>query len=151
MNPFIFGDYPSIMKKAAGTRIPTFTKYEANLVNGSVDFIGLNHYTTVSVKDKPSSIEKHSRNFDADVEAEISLAVLAADQYPVIPSVLYELLEYLKEAYGNLPVYIQENGQKTQRNGTLNDMSRIEYLHAYIGSVLDAVRNGSDTISPGLS
>ncbi|XP_060182075.1 beta-glucosidase 4-like, partial [Lycium barbarum] len=36
-------------------------------------------------------------------------------------------------------------GQKSQRNGTLNDTPRIEYLHAYIGSVLDAVRNGSNT------
>ncbi|XP_016554915.2 beta-glucosidase 11 isoform X1 [Capsicum annuum] len=145
MNPFIFGDYPSVMKKAAGTRIPTFTKYEAKLVKGSADFIGLNHYTTVFVKYKPSSIEKHSRDFGADVEAEYSLAALKADQYPVIPSGLYELLEYLKEAYSNLPIYIQENGQKTPRNGTLNDTSRIEYLHAYIGSVLDAIRNGSDT------
>ncbi|XP_060178698.1 beta-glucosidase 11-like [Lycium barbarum] len=145
MNPFIFGDYPSIMKKAAGKRIPTFTKYEAKLVKGSVDFIGLNHYTTVSVKGRPSSIEKHSKDFNADMEADFSLAVLAADQYPVIPSGLYELLEYLKEAYGNLPIYIQENGQKSLRNGTLNDMPRIEYLHAYIGSILDAVRNGSNT------
>ncbi|CAN4093070.1 unnamed protein product [Withania somnifera] len=134
MNPFIFGDYPSIMKKAAGTRIPTFTNYEAKLVKGSVDFIGLNHYTTVSVKDKPSSTEKHSRDFGADMEADVSL----------IPSGLYELLEYLKEDYGNLPIYIHENGQKTRRNGTLCDTSRIEYLHAYIGSVLDAIRNGSN-------
>ncbi|KAM3326354.1 beta-glucosidase 11 isoform X2 [Capsicum chacoense] len=80
MNPFIFGDYPSVMKKAAGTRIPTFTEYEAKLVKGSADFIGLNHYTTVFVKDKPSSIEKHSRDFGADVEAEYSLAALKADQ-----------------------------------------------------------------------
>ncbi|KAM3356152.1 beta-glucosidase 11 isoform X2 [Capsicum galapagoense] len=145
MSPFIFGDYPSVMKKAAGTRIPTFTEYEAKLVKGSADFIGLNHYTTVFVKDKPSSIEKHSRDFGADVEAEYSLAAFKADQYPVIPSGLYELLEYLKEAYSNLPIYIQENGQKTPRNGTLNDTSRIEYLHAYIGSVLDAIRNGLDT------
>lgn len=72
MNPFVFGDYPSIMKMAAGTRIPTFTTYEAKLVKGSVDFIGLNHYITVSVKDRPSSIEKHSRDFGADMAAEVS-------------------------------------------------------------------------------
>ncbi|OIS98977.1 PREDICTED: beta-glucosidase 11-like isoform X1 [Nicotiana attenuata] len=145
MNPLIFGDYPSVMKKAAGTRIPTFSKYEAKLVKGSVDFIGVNHYTTASVKDRSSSIQKNTRDFGADIEADISLEALAADQYPVIPSGLYEFLDYLKEAYGNPPIYIQENGQKTRRNGTLNDTARIEYLHAYIGSVLDAVRNGSDT------
>ncbi|XP_016494106.2 beta-glucosidase 11 isoform X4 [Nicotiana tabacum] len=110
MNPLIFGDYPSVMKKAAGTRIPTFSKYEAKLVKGSVDFIGLNHYRTASVKDRSSSIEKNTRDFGADIEADISLEALAADQYPVIPSGLYEFLEYLKEAFGNPPIYIQENG-----------------------------------------
>lgn len=72
MNPLIFGDYPSVMKKAAGTRIPTFSKYEAKLVKGSVDFIGLNHYRTASVKDRSSSIEKNTRDFGADIEADIS-------------------------------------------------------------------------------
>ncbi|KAK4737273.1 hypothetical protein R3W88_000970 [Solanum pinnatisectum] len=122
MNPFVFGDYPSIMKKAAGTRISIFTIYEAKLVKGPVDFIGLNHYITVSMKDMPSSIEKHSMDFSADMEAEVSFEALTADQNDFALA-----------------------GQKTLRNGTLNDMSRIEYMHAYIGSVLDVVRNGSNT------
>ncbi|XVE77625.1 hypothetical protein DITRI_Ditri13aG0078100 [Diplodiscus trichospermus] len=36
-------------------------------------------------------------------------------------------------------------GQRTPRNSTLEDTSRVKYLQAYIGSVLDARRNGSDT------
>ncbi|XP_022864016.1 cyanidin 3-O-glucoside 5-O-glucosyltransferase (acyl-glucose)-like [Olea europaea var. sylvestris] len=31
-----------------------------------------------------------------------------------------------------------------RRNGTLNDTPRVEYYHAYIGSLLDALRNGSN-------
>ncbi|GAY61377.1 hypothetical protein CUMW_209510 [Citrus unshiu] len=33
----------------------------------------------------------------------------------------------------------------TPRNSSLEDISRVEYLHAYIGIVLDTVRNGSNT------
>ncbi|GAY48810.1 hypothetical protein CUMW_114590 [Citrus unshiu] len=33
----------------------------------------------------------------------------------------------------------------TPRHSSLEDISRVKYLHAYIGSVLDAVRNGSNT------
>lgn len=31
-------------------------------------------------------------------------------------------------------------GQRSRRNSTLEDRSRVKYIHAYIGSVLDAVR-----------
>lgn len=31
-------------------------------------------------------------------------------------------------------------GQQMRRNGTLNDTARVEYLQAYIGSMLDAIR-----------
>lgn len=32
----------------------------------------------------------------------------------------------------------------TPRNATLNDTSRVEYLHVYIRNLLDAMRNGSN-------
>ncbi|XP_075483611.1 beta-glucosidase 10-like [Primulina tabacum] len=67
------------------------------------------------------------------------------DQNPVQPWALHALLEYLKQVYGNIPIYIHENGQRARRNGTLEDTARVEYLQAYVGAVLDAVRNGSNT------
>ncbi|KAL3644768.1 glycosyl hydrolase 1 [Castilleja foliolosa] len=41
--------------------------------------------------------------------------------------------------------FSQPSRQMKKRNLTLNDTSRMEYLQAYIGGVLDAVRNGSNT------
>ncbi|XVE73320.1 hypothetical protein DITRI_Ditri11bG0108200 [Diplodiscus trichospermus] len=66
-------------------------------------------------------------------------------EFPLSPWGLQAVLEYIKQVYGNPPLYIVENGQRTQRNSTLEDTSRVEYLQTYIGSVLDAIRNGSDT------
>ncbi|XP_057965006.1 beta-glucosidase 11-like isoform X2 [Malania oleifera] len=64
--PLVFGDYPEIMKKNAGERIPAFTEDESKLVKGSFDFIGINHYITLSIKDDPSSLEKDLRDFNGD-------------------------------------------------------------------------------------
>ncbi|KAK7294716.1 hypothetical protein RJT34_17609 [Clitoria ternatea] len=50
MNPFTLGDYPNIMKKNAGSRLPSFTQKESNLVKGSIDFIGINFYHSFFVK-----------------------------------------------------------------------------------------------------
>ncbi|KOM37520.1 hypothetical protein LR48_Vigan03g090200 [Vigna angularis] len=69
MNPFIFGDYPDIMKKNAGSRLPSFTQQESNLVRGSLDFIGINFYYTLYVKDSPDNLKKENRDYLADVSA----------------------------------------------------------------------------------
>ncbi|MQL85355.1 hypothetical protein Taro_017865 [Colocasia esculenta] len=46
MDPLFFGDYPSSMRTRVGDRLPKFTAPEASLVKGSLDFVGINHYTT---------------------------------------------------------------------------------------------------------
>ncbi|PIN18004.1 Beta-glucosidase, lactase phlorizinhydrolase [Handroanthus impetiginosus] len=145
LNPLIFGDYPDIMKNRAQRRLPAFTKKESEQIKGSLDFIGLNHYFAVFIKDD-SSRKSAIKDFYADLAVNFEFPESPAYQYPVMPWALEEMLEYLKQVYGNPPIYIQENGQMTRRNGTLNDTARVEYIHAYIGAVLDAVRNGSNTI-----
>ncbi|KAF5774586.1 putative beta-glucosidase [Helianthus annuus] len=60
----------------------------------------------------------------------------------VAPLDLQKLLIYLKEEYGNPPIYIHENGQVESHNGTMADTPRVEFLHAYIGGVLDALSVG---------
>ncbi|KAI3506628.1 hypothetical protein L2E82_19840 [Cichorium intybus] len=115
---------------------------------GSFDFLGINHYTTIYVKDNPNSLKTDTRDTIADMAAtfiSVSGGELVPSQLPVIPWGLQKLLNYLKEEYGNPPIYIHENGQVEPRNGTLMDTPRVEYLQAYIGVVLDALRNGSNT------
>jgi beta-glucosidase len=42
------------MRLQHGNRLPTFTAEEAALVKGSVDFLGLNHYTTKYISEPPA-------------------------------------------------------------------------------------------------
>lgn len=69
IDPLVFGDYPEIVKRNVGTRLPAFTGEESERVKGSFDFIGLNHYYTVSVKDNPSILGLH-RGLFTDVAAD---------------------------------------------------------------------------------
>ncbi|KAL7200447.1 hypothetical protein ACSBR1_032386 [Camellia fascicularis] len=71
MDPLVFGDYPDIMKKNAGTRLPAFTKIESEQVKGSFDFIGVNHYSTVYIKDRSSTLKMDTRDFNADMAIEL--------------------------------------------------------------------------------
>lgn len=51
----IIGDYPDTMKKNVGSRLPSFTKTESNIVKGSIDFLGINYYYTSHVKNIPQN------------------------------------------------------------------------------------------------
>ncbi|KAL4629159.1 hypothetical protein ACB092_05G288100 [Castanea dentata] len=162
-DPLVYGDYPDVMKKNVGSRLPAFTNLESNLVKGSFDFLGLNYYAMIYIKDDSSKLNMEVRDFDADMavslsvfreetEVEYYLPYCAATQndtsvneFPTTPWALQELLEYFKQAYGNPPIYIHENGQQTQRNSSLEDEPRVNYLHGHIGALLDALRNGSNT------
>jgi beta-glucosidase len=70
INPLVYGDYPEVMKKVVGPRLPKFTKEQSQLVRGSTDFIGINHYTSVFVSDRSgSSADSGLRDYNADIAA----------------------------------------------------------------------------------
>lgn len=146
LNPLVFGDYPDVMKKNAGSRIPAFTLQESKSIRGSFDFLGLNYYYEMFVKDKSSTLLSENRDLAADMG--IQLLYIPSDpskfEYLSTPQRLAGILEYIKQHYNNPLIYIHENGQKTRRNSTLEDWPRVEHLQAHIGSVFDSIRNGTN-------
>ncbi|GAY40941.1 hypothetical protein CUMW_055640 [Citrus unshiu] len=146
-NPLVYGDYPYIMKKNVGSRLPLFTYLESKQVKGSADFLGVNNYNSGYIKDNPSSLKQELRDWNADTAAEIflNLDTASANEFPIEPWGLQQVLEYFKKVYGNPPIYVHENGQVTPSSSSLEDVARVKYLQAYIGSMLDAVRNESNT------
>lgn len=66
MDPLTIGDYPSSMRSLVGSRLPKFSTYQAKLLKGSFDFIGLNYYTSSYATNAPelSKVEP-SYNTDA--------------------------------------------------------------------------------------
>lgn len=71
VDPLISGDYPKVMKKNVGHRLPEFTPVQSKEVKGSADFMGLIHYTSNYVKDKSSSLNSEPRDFNLDMAVEL--------------------------------------------------------------------------------
>ncbi|XP_013593042.1 PREDICTED: beta-glucosidase 9-like [Brassica oleracea var. oleracea] len=143
LHPLVFGDYPDTMKRLVGKRLPSFSEEETKVVKDSSDFIGVIHYTTMTAA-HVSTFQQG--DFSADMNALVSpFGNSTLVKYDVLPWGLEGVLAYIKENYGNPPVYILENGQSTNHYSSLDDVERVEYLQAYIGAVLDSVRNGSKT------
>jgi beta-glucosidase len=47
----VYGEYPKTMQNIVGNRLPQFTKEEVKMVKGSMDFVGINQYTTFYMYD----------------------------------------------------------------------------------------------------
>ncbi|VYS61229.1 unnamed protein product [Arabidopsis thaliana] len=149
LKPLVFGDYPDEMKRTLGSRLPVFSEAESEQMKGSSDFVGIIHYTTVYVTNQPapyifpSSVNK---GFFKDMGAYIiSTGNSSLFEFEATPWGLEGVLEYLKQSYNNPPIYILENGTPMKHDSMLQDTPRVEYIQAYIGAVLNAIKNGSDT------
>ncbi|KAH9311040.1 hypothetical protein KI387_026075, partial [Taxus chinensis] len=62
-----FGDYPSSMKKIAGSRLPTFTKQQSEMLKGSFDIIGVNHYSSNYIYDSSNDWVTAERDYLRDI------------------------------------------------------------------------------------
>ncbi|XP_036110707.1 lactase-phlorizin hydrolase [Molossus molossus] len=150
------GDYNAVMKTrirdrslAAGlskSRLPEFTEREKRRINGTYDFFGFNHYTTVLAY----NLDYDSRNssFDADR----GVATITDRSWPdsgsswlkMTPFGFRRILNWLKEEYNNPPIYVTENGVSQRGETNLNDTARIYYLRSYINEALKAVQDKVD-------
>ena len=52
----MFGDYPSSMRQRVRDRLPKFTAEQTALIKGSLDFVGINHYTTYYARSNKTNI-----------------------------------------------------------------------------------------------
>lgn len=46
IHPIVYGEYPKTVQEIVGDRLPKFTKEEVKMVKGSMDYVGINQYTT---------------------------------------------------------------------------------------------------------
>ncbi|KAL6867357.1 hypothetical protein ACP4OV_015381 [Aristida adscensionis] len=122
-DPFFFGDYPESMRVRVGDRLPKFRAYEAALAKGSLDFLGINHYTTyyTSHNDTSSTIISSLLLHDSLADSG-SFSVPFKNGKPIgdranslwlyiVPWGMRSLMNYVKQRYNNPLVYITENGK----------------------------------------
>ncbi|KAJ0039056.1 hypothetical protein Pint_23520 [Pistacia integerrima] len=152
LDPVMFGDYPSSMRSRVGSRLPSFSKSEAALVKGSLDFVGINHYTTFFASN--SNLVKALNDSISDSGA-LTVPFALGKPIPdransiwlyIVPHGMRSLMNYIKLKYGNPPVIITENGMDDPNNrlipikNALKDQKRIKYHNDYLTNLLSAIK-----------
>ncbi|XP_047323231.1 beta-glucosidase 40-like [Impatiens glandulifera] len=155
LDPMMFGDYPESMISRVGSRLPRFTKKQSRLVKGSLDYVGINHYTTFYAHNIKSKTINYLLK---DVVADSGALTLPFKGFKpigeransiwlyLVPKGMRSLMNYIKEKYDNPPVVITENGMDDGNSmfisikNALNDQKRIRYHEGYLSNLLASIK-----------
>ncbi|BFZ09306.1 hypothetical protein BsWGS_12345 [Bradybaena similaris] len=144
------GDYPQVMKdiiaeksKRQGfvtSRLPEFTDGEKERNKGAYDFLGMNHYTSnlISNKPNPDSAPSYQDDQDIDLKSDPCWGITPQDWLKVNPWGIRNILVWVKEHYNDPIIYITESGRSS--NPGLDDPERIYYYKYYINEMLKAIK-----------
>lgn len=87
LEPLYRGDYPKTMREMVGSKLPKFSRSQSEQLTGSYDFISLNYYAAMYVKDDPHDIPASQRDFVADMFAAVTGTVSNSPTDPPMFSV----------------------------------------------------------------
>ncbi|KAJ0182235.1 hypothetical protein K1T71_001604 [Dendrolimus kikuchii] len=147
------GDYPPIMRKRIDamskkqgyirSRLPTFTEEEIQMIRGSYDYLGFNHYTTYLV-----SWAEEKFGSSPSFEEDVGVKITQKEEWPksnsswlrIVPWGLRKSLNWIRHAYNNPITLITENGVSSEPG--LHDLKRVNYIEGYLKSLYSAIQDG---------
>ncbi|PTB81188.1 glycoside hydrolase family 1 protein [Trichoderma longibrachiatum ATCC 18648] len=149
-DPIYRGEYPASMRKQLGDRLPIFTPEERELVHGSNDFYGMNHYTSnyIRHRNSPASADDTVGNVDVLFVNKQGNCIGPETQSPWLrpcPVGFRDFLVWISKRYGYPPIYVTENGTSIKgesdlpKEKILEDDFRVKYYDEYIRAMVTAV------------
>ncbi|HET6439266.1 MAG TPA: GH1 family beta-glucosidase [Anaeromyxobacter sp.] len=141
LDPALLGRYPDELEEIFGEAWPGFSAADAAALRAPVDFLGVNYYTRGVTHADPQSWPLRASNVRQPG------ATYTEAGWEVYPRGLADALRWVKERYGDLPLYVTENGAAfadpaQAPRGGLDDRPRVTYLREHLRAVRDALAAG---------
>jgi beta-glucosidase len=143
LDPVFLGRYPPELREIFGEAWPEWPEEDFRLIREPLDFIGVNYYTRNVTRHDPDAWPLRAR------AVRQKQASYTETGWEVFPQGLTDILTWVKERYGNPPVYITENGAAfydppTVDEDELSDPLRVDYLRRHLRALLEAIKKGCD-------
>lgn len=140
MDPVFKGEYPEFMLdwlSKKGVEVPIL-EGDLDAIHQSIDFLGINYYT--------GHVARYKENeglFDWEF---VEMGYERTDiNWPVYPEGFYKVLTHITNRYGNVPIYITENGScynDESVDGRVHDGRRTKYLKKHLTTLSRAIESG---------
>jgi beta-glucosidase len=144
LDPLLRGRYPEDMVEHYARRYGPFDVVrdgDLKVISAPIDFLGVNYYSPQRVRSDPARQPLELGRVNP-------VPPTTAMGWEIDADGLHELLVRLRRDYGDVPIYITENGAAFEDgpvvNGTVEDPRRVEYLALHLDALGRAVADGVD-------
>jgi beta-glucosidase len=142
LDPVLLGEIAADLPDMFGAAWPEWTAEELKQVHEPIDFVGMNYYLRLVVREDKSGGPPRSQIVDRPNVSR------TATGWEIYPEGLFDTLKWIKDRYGDVPLFITENGaafdDEVSPNNGVKDGPRVEYLRSHLQAALRAVRAGID-------
>ncbi|XP_052741535.1 myrosinase 1-like [Bicyclus anynana] len=133
------------------SRLPPFTEEEKEFVRGTYDFFGFNFYTARTTRKAKAGEEVGPWPFTGAPDLGVVLSVRAdwpraSDWIFIYPKALRLQLSWVKQQYGDVDIFILENGI-AGHDTDLDDQYRVKFYRDHLEQVLLAIQEDDVKVS----
>ena len=137
------GRYPEELPALFGIAWPEFDAGDFTTIGAAIDFLGINYYKRAVVRADATVFPTGARAVWQPQSMHTTL------DWEVHPQSLTRVLEWVRQRYGDMPLYVTENGAAfydppAPVRGRIDDPLRVEYLRQHVLAVAEALRLGVD-------
>ena len=139
----LLGEYPAELAEIFGDAWPAWKPDEVAALRVPIDFLGVNYYSRSVTRFDPASFPLRASPVRQAGATHTEMA------WEVYPQGLTDVLLWVKQRYGNLPLYVTENGAAfydpplAPADG-VQDPLRVAYLREHLLAVRRAIAGGCD-------
>ncbi|WP_283135915.1 glycoside hydrolase family 1 protein [Rhizohabitans arisaemae] len=171
LDPILLGAYPADLPERLRRDWPPVDEGDLAVIASPIDFLGVVYYLPLTVGDPaferpagdvaPEGFEQLGISGLAAIERQETvlaemLNVRVVDTagpvtelgWEIAPDGLANVLRTLRDRYGELPLYVAENGaafpDTVGADGTVEDADRVSYIHDHLRAAHEAIRSGVD-------
>jgi beta-glucosidase len=140
-DPALLGSYPPELKAIFGDAWPDFPPEDFILTKQAVDFVGINYYTRAVVQNDPQALPLKT------AAVHQSRRTHTETGWEVYADGLTDTLTWFRDRYGDIPVYVTENGSAfydppVAETSVVANPLRTDYLRKHLKALHKAIEAG---------
>ena len=141
LDPALLGSYPAELKDVFNGAWPDWPEDDFALIRQPIDWLGVNYYTR--------SVTRHDDKAWPVMASAVRQpdATYTETNWEVFPQGLTDTLNWVRARYGDIPLYITENGAAfydppVAEGGRVHDPLRVDYLRSHLTALHKAIADG---------
>jgi beta-glucosidase len=143
LDPLFLGSYPAELAEVFGEAWREPPADDLSAIREPIDFLGINYYTRGVVRADDSVLPLRATSLPPPVDAATETG------WEVHPESLTRVLRWVRQRYGDIPLYVTENGAafadpSEALGGRVADPRRVDYLRSHLRAALAAIESGVD-------